>query len=299
MPVAVATRISDVVPARIGDGSVVGKVYSAYRAVVNVTIGDEMLAIADPALGGLPNGISVDLGDVRTVGFRPGLPVTFTRTTVEVPDIDLRIDLRSADRWSPTIGPRPEGELRSIARWRARSGAVWTSAGPRGAANGFGPLLRREAPRTRGLDVTGPASASIADLCRALRRHDRAGSVCAARGLVGLGEGLTPSGDDFLAGFEAALRTLASPDAGFLQDAIIDRAERTTTVSGTLLVHAANGEFAERIHDLMAALLDVDDRAISGSIDRAVAWGASSGTDCLFGVLVGLDLVAGPPAGQA
>ncbi len=173
------------------------------------------------------------------------------------------------------------------------------SAGPRGAANGLGPLLRREAPRTRGLDVTAPANASIADLCHSLRRHDRAGSVRAAHGLVGLGEGLTPSGDDFLAGFEAALRTLGSPDAGFLQDAIVDRDERTTMVSGTLLRHAANGEFAERIHELMAALLDVDDGAISGSIDRAVAWGASSGTDCLVGVLVGLDHVAGTSMGRA
>ena len=264
-----------------------------------MTVDDGLLAIAAPALGGLPNGINVDLGDCRTIGLRPGLPVSLTRSMLEIPDVQLRIDLSAANRWSPAIRPRPEGDVRSIARWRSRSGAVWTSAGPRGTTSGFGPLLRRATPRAGGLDIAGRASLSVADLCRSLRHHDRAGSVCAARGLVGLGEGLTPSGDDFLAGFEAALRTLASPDAGFLQDAIIDRAERTTTVSGTLLAHAAKGEFAERVHELIGALFDGDDASIAGSIDRAVAWGASSGTDCLFGVLVGLDHVAGTPPGRA
>ena len=36
-----------------------------------------------------------------------------------------------------------------------------------------------------------------------------------------------------------------------------------------------------------------DDEAIPAAIDRAVAWGATSGTDCLLGVLIGLDVAAG------
>ncbi len=299
-PPITAARISAAVPRLIGGGPLHGKVHSVYRSVVNVTTADGLLAIADPALGGLPNGISVDLGaDFRAIGLRLGMPVVVSRTTAAVPDVQLQIDIGSAARWSPTIGSRPEGDGRPIARWRARSGAVWTMAGVRGAANGFGPLLRREASRSRGLDVAGRASASIADLCRSLRHHDRVGSVRAARGLVGLGEGLTPSGDDFLAGFVAALWTLGSPDAGLLADAIVDRDERTTMVSGTLLQHAAKGEFAERIHELMGALLDIDDVGIAESIERAVAWGASSGTDCLLGALVGLDLVTETSAGVA
>jgi hypothetical protein len=68
---------------------------------------------------------------------------------------------------------------------------------------------------------------------------------------------------------------------------------RTTAVAATLLRHAGAGEFAERLHALLAALLGSDDEAIPAAIDRAVAWGATSGTDCLLGVLVGLDVAAG------
>ena len=61
----------------------------------------------------------------------------------------------------------------------------------------------------------------------------------------------------------------------------------------TLLRHAAAGEFAERLHTLLAALLGPDDGTISTAIDRATAWGATSGTDSLVGVLIGLDVAAG------
>ena len=86
---------------------------------------------------------------------------------------------------------------------------------------------------------------------------------------------------------------LAQPSAGFLALAVGDVEGRTTALAATLLRHAGAGEFAERLHTLLAALLGSDDEAIPAAIDRAVAWGATSGTDCLFGVLVGLDVAAG------
>jgi hypothetical protein len=128
----------------------------------------------------------------------------------------------------------------------------------------------------------------------ALARHDRAAAAKSAHDLIGLGPGVTPSGDDLLVGLEAALHALADPRAGFLAAALTDIDERTTVVAATLLRRAAQGEFAERIHRLLAALLGPDDRAIPGAIERAVAWGATSGTDCLVGVLAGLDLATRP-----
>ena len=55
----------------------------------------------------------------------------------------------------------------------------------------------------------------------------------------------------------------------------------------------AAGEFAERVHTLLASLLGSDEEVIPAAIDRAVAWGATSGMDCLLGVLIGLDAAAG------
>ncbi len=75
--------------------------------------------------------------------------------------------------------------------------------------------------------------------------------------------------------------------------ALKDLENRTTAPAATLLRHAAAGEFAERLHTLLASLLGSDDQAIVTAIDRAAAWGATSGTDCLLGVVIGLDVAAG------
>jgi hypothetical protein len=123
-----------------------------------------------------------------------------------------------------------------------------------------------------------------------------------ARRLVGLGPGLTPSGDDALIGLAAALHALRHSARGFLHEAIGDAHVRTTAVAATLLRHAAAGEFSERVQRLLAALLGDDDAAVAPAIERAMAWGATSGTDCLVGVLFGLDVATAPvehPAGLA
>jgi hypothetical protein len=131
------------------------------------------------------------------------------------------------------------------------------------------------------------------ELVVALETGDRSLAAAVATRLMGLGPGLTPSGDDVLVGIEAALYAMARPSAGFLASAMGDVEERTTALAATLLRHAAAGEFAERLHILLAALLGSDNETIPAAIDRAVAWGATSGSDCLLGVLIGLDIAAG------
>jgi hypothetical protein len=133
----------------------------------------------------------------------------------------------------------------------------------------------------------------VAELIVALETGDRGAAAAVAARLIGLGPGLTPSGDDVLVGIEASLHALAHPSAGFLALALGDVDGRTPALAATFLRHAAAGEFAERLHALMAALLGPDDERIAAAIERAVAWGATSGTDCLVGVLIGLDVAVG------
>lgn len=290
-----ATRMSDAVPRRIASGAFApAAIHSIYRSVVNVSMSDWLLSIASPATGGLPNGILVDLGpDLRTLGLRPGMPVVVTDVGVGVPHIGLVIDLVEATRWSPRLTSSPDGTARAARRWRRRTGATWALARDRGASGGLGALLGNDRGSADDLGTVRRARGIVDELRAALLAGERRTAVLAARGLIGLGPGLTPSGDDLLSGIEAALCALRSATAGFLGDAIHDLDDRTTAIAATLLRHAADGEFAERIHALMIALLAEDDEAVPAAIDRAVAWGATSGTDCLLGVLLGLDIASG------
>jgi len=270
-----ASRIGD--PARrpvalIGEGGE-ARIHSVFRSAINIQTGASLLALVPDTVGGLPNGILLDeatpLPDLRRVGVRPGALVTVLRDVLAVPSARFSVDLGTARTWSPRL-PARDGS-----GWPRRSTLAWCLARKRSAAGG--------------IESLSIARARAAALSAAIGAGDHPGASAAARTLIGLGPGLTPSGDDVLAGVEAALRALRHPVAGFLAGALDDIGDRTTSVSAALLRHAADGEFAERIATVVAALLSGSERDLPDALDRSVAWGATSGSDTLFGILVGLD----------
>jgi hypothetical protein len=112
--------------------------------------------------------------------------------------------------------------------------------------------------------------------------------------LVGLGPGLTPTGDDLLVALVAASRRLAMADV--LPTAAADEfaaavaalpAGLTTTVAHFLLSQAAEGRFPETLAAFVDALGDpaVDRETFARLLERLVATGAHSGADWLAGVV--------------
>jgi hypothetical protein len=289
-----ASNVSNAVPRRIAHAGMTLRVQSVYRSVVNITTADGLLTVASPEAGGLPNGILADLGsDWRMIGLRPGMAAHASDARIAVPDARLEIQLDAAPRWSPRILASSEVADAAMARWRRRAATTRRTAQARASAGGLGALLHDDTGHDGRLGMAHVARPMVAELILALESGDRDAAADVATGLIGLGPGLTPSGDDTLVGIEAALHALDSASAGFLSGAVGDVEDRTTALAATLLRHAAAGEFAERLHRVLAALLGPDEEAIAPAIDRAVAWGATSGTDCLLGVLIGLDVTAG------
>jgi hypothetical protein len=289
-----ASTVSDAVPRRIAHAGVDAiRIQSVYRSVVNISTADGLLTVASPEGGGLPNGILADLGpDWRQIGLHSGMAVFASGGAIRVPDAGLEIQFDGATRWSPRLRPSADAAGIAAAHWRRRAGATREMARGRVSAAGFGSLLREDVTYEP-VGILGVARPILSELAAALEAGDRTRAAEVAARLIGLGPGLTPSGDDALVGIEAALHALARPSAGFMALANDNVEGRTTALAATLLRHAGAGEFAERLHTLLAALLGSDDEGIPAALDRAVAWGATSGTDCLLGVLIGLDVSAG------
>jgi hypothetical protein len=137
------------------------------------------------------------------------------------------------------------------------------------------------------LDAAG--SAAVADLVHALRSGESPAPAVAQ--LLGRGPGLTPTGDDVLAGTLVGLNALGAPAARTLGSAVTGAAPTaTTTVSAALLGHAARGECIPQLADLVEAIgTGVVDPA-GGALPRAagalLAVGHCSGAGLLHGVLV-------------
>ncbi|MFH1723334.1 MAG: DUF2877 domain-containing protein [Elusimicrobiota bacterium] len=112
-----------------------------------------------------------------------------------------------------------------------------------------------------------------------------------ARMLKGCGFGLTPSGDDFLAGALFGLHFLGKVSGGDFGRAVAlvyEAAKGGGVFSDTFLYLAKEGLFFESLKGLARALLDGAEEAIIRAADRLIAVGASSGADLATGFLMTL-----------
>jgi hypothetical protein len=113
------------------------------------------------------------------------------------------------------------------------------------------------------------------------------GQADAVRALVGLGPGLTPAGDDWLAGWLLAQHL--NQDLTGLAN-LSGLADRTTTLSRALLACAAAGEADAAWQALLAALAEVPmtKPSIHQSTQTILAHGATSGAAMLIGFCAGV-----------
>lgn len=112
----------------------------------------------------------------------------------------------------------------------------------------------------------------------------------ALAGLLGLGPGLTPSGDDWLAGWLAGMQVCLPPTRSFALGHLVAQAARTRTnlISRSYLQAAAAGRLAQPWHVLFSALAQKDPAPVCAAAQGILQFGATSGADMLSGFLAGL-----------
>jgi len=180
------------------------------------------------------------------------------------------------------------------------AGSTWTP--PRASLRDAGTAVARVNELCRLIDgmarpVPPVLTAPMAQLHAGLRTGDRAAVRCAAYRLVGLGPGLTPSGDDLICGVLATGHALACThrDLGHTCTTLATEARhhtnRTPVVSAALMRHAARGEVIPELSALLHALGTGDD--LRGSLSRMLGVGHHSGSDLARGVA--LCLLAAKP----
>jgi hypothetical protein len=122
------------------------------------------------------------------------------------------------------------------------------------------------------------------DLVRAVESRDPSLAAAVGARLIGRGGGLTPEGDDLLAGVAAVVAS--SPWPGALREAWLgalvgdDLRSRTTALSATLLELAVAGMGPEPLQALLAGN--------AGALARLEALGHSTGRAIAAGAAVGL-----------
>lgn len=207
--------------------------------------------------------------------WRSGEPPASTRLTGGAGALYLggqRITLDRAANWEP----RPP--------WRALCGRIpfWIDIAKDLGADGAG----------EGPDLSCDRSwswlqARRSEFRRALRRRDGESIGRTAWTLAGLGPGLTPAGDDYLAGVLLGLRAIPSSHLWLLAAPAVLTAVpgRTSALSTALLAAAFRGEAARPWHELAGALARSDARRATAAAARVRRLGHSSGRWTLIGFL--------------
>jgi hypothetical protein len=268
IPAAASTAVSALIDGPAQPAEVVG----SFPAVLYLGMPDGVLALETPAAVRLPNSLTLHPVDHATVVRHAGEPpgrVVVGNGGVRVGDLSVVV----GRWWSPVPTLRPGLDVAVLgARFDKLRLLVpsWPDAGH--------PAAGRLAA---GRDV----------LSAMLGGTESPGQ--AARALVGLGPGLTPAGDDVLAGAVAGLlifgravgNDAARATAAKLAAAVASRAASTTALAADLARYAASGAVAAPVAALCHAL--AGQGPVRPAVEHLLSIGHTSGRDLVEGLLVG------------
>lgn len=273
-------------------------VHSVFRQAANLrpANGETLLTLVAAGESDLPQGMRL----ATPAGFsfedlRVGARVFCQSGLLTIEAASLSIDLNNARPWVcdlPSLGSNL-----AQAAFKNNWELAWRALNERQA--------REKATIISGdlIDPVGPVMSAVArragECLRAMlesaRRCDPVDDSILS-GLIGLGPGLTPAGDDLLIGLltglwclvgEAEERRLFITSLG---EAVTRLSSATNDISRTYLYHAANRQVSSRLERLARALCHAESAGpLLATAEVAMQVGHTSGMDSVSGLLVGLD----------
>ncbi len=255
-----------------------GLAHSVFHAAANIVFpGNFVLSLNTATSPRMPNGIQLPIlpGTMPISHLRVGMPILLGAQRLCIQPLDYTLDLSHAIQWYPYI-ERPAVLDMNVVRknivWLERyvilhpSSRLWEDGRPPRDHSHF---YQWKAPFEN-----GRPSPNVSEMARAL---------------CGRGMGLTPSGDDMLAGWMAIGWLLNGPQPDFLaacQQIVTIARRQTHLLSQCWLECAANGYVAEPIGALLHALTQEDEQQLAHSTQAVQAMGATSGYDLIQGILL-------------
>lgn len=199
--------------------------------------------------------------------------------------------LEGARPWAMACGRRGAGLWDAPGDMPARMAAFWEHAPA--LPQGLAALWGQPAPREDALLRRAERGLKALYIWLRQGEAERAPAEVAVEALLGLGPGLTPSGDDALAGCLLALHALGRARHGaMLAQCVAQRLGATNSISAAHLAASMQGLGAAPLHALLHAVLHLPLTALwqrSAGLARQLGrMGHSSGWDAATGLLVSL-----------
>ena len=260
------SRLGESAARRLAAGPrMIGRVHSVFERAANLLCADgRLLTLHGPGPLAAPFAVAL-VERLPSRELEPGVPV-HREGRGQLVLGTLRLDCSAARVVDTSIGPGSDPRVLA---------AALAEAPRRPAAPTLASVLALEGRRR---------------LAEGLRHGDADRFVDGARRLIGLGEGLTPAGDDLLVGSLAVARRFRRgyllDDPGIGQALANAAREGTTLVAREFLLEALEGRFSERVIALLTA---ADLPCARAALDDLLDVGATSGADTAAGMRLALE----------
>lgn len=279
------------------------RITGVHTEALTLAIGTELCTLVGYDVGNLPRGIVVEHPrrmDWKSTGLRPGDTATVTGRWLRL-GASAQVDLAPArpwqarrrlnGRWGPTsdVDAALDG---TAAILRGAPGLASLGEHFRALGEGIAPAI------SQGDWIRQHAARAMAVAVREAKACNPSEFLSTATGLLGLGIGLTPSGDDFLVGLVGSLVLIADwmPALEWVHLTGRELAEeasgRTTAVAASYLRCAARGEIIERQEELLQAAISGDGSTAVAACRTLRRFGHSSGGEIALGTLLAVDIAA-------
>lgn len=299
-----AFKIGNLIQQNIHNSNFKGKVLAVFSNTIYLQDNDEEVYwIADRNLSMHRRCI---LADVDHQFVESGMTWSVMRGCLQIGK-DLLIDLESAELWTPyLVDP---AKLLPLAILPSHRNKILTLVPSSNISDGFARVLQMlDEPSIKNLNkgenstqnaLLNLALPTIKNILTASKKKDVISIIKEGEKLLGLGPGLTPSGDDFLGGLIFTARHLNDYYKNMLywNEAIIDEIihsgkRLTNQISLSILSDLARMYGPEPLHNLVTSILiGNSENQVREDIEQLTKIGHSSGWDMLLGVLTAMQIV--------
>jgi hypothetical protein len=181
-------------------------------------------------------------------------------------------------------------DLRGVSQWRSGIAALSFDCRSVTVARAYRTARLALDQDGRSRELSHIAGTKLDELDQSIRARDPSAAERVIGELIGLGEGKTPAGDDYLVGIFAALWSCSATRAfaAALAPVLTTLACRTSDLSSLYLREAANGEVSQRLADVAAGICaGGSEEFVGNAVGQALSVGHSSGAAGICGLLNG------------
>lgn len=295
------------------EGTVVGYVHSVFNNACNIeTIDQKLITLLKVHKPMAPMSITVELDtqelDFIKLNISVGMKFVLNEDEILCAEANVKISLKEVSLWDS----KPDFSFLTVSQveMEGNIGALEVGLNQYGKFDGIGPLIRVLQDSLSELNLKLSVKISedkgfqfimerFVNFITLITEGNINNISIGAKKILGFGQGLTPSVDDFISGlmlsllymhqyYKLDLAKIYSLNSEIVKEIF----GRTTRVSTEMLIFASLGETTESVRSLILSLLSQNNKAeILRKTIKVIYFGETSGTDIAVGIYVGCKIM--------